>query len=163
MSQPLGSTCQSSHLPEQHAITALAVLLTHISHTYNALVQTLAEGSAYDASPLPALLPASPRSNMPSKVYHEADTNTAGKESDLTSDFDSPQRVDSEDQGYPSISHAAHVLLPVKLCPFQEEIAERVMNGNNTVIFLPAGTLYEGKCLCPWVYSKISTSTLIQP
>lgn len=163
MSQSLGSTCQSSQLPEQHASTALAVLLTHISHTHNALVQTLADGNAHNASPVPALLPASPSSNMPSKDYNEADMNTAGKQSDLTSDSASLQHVDSKNQGCLSISHFAHVSKPVKLCPFQEEMAERVMKADNAVIFLPAGTPYDGRCVCPWNNSRIATATLIQP
>lgn len=148
MSQPLDSTCQSSYLPEQHASTALAVLLTHISHSHNALVQTLAEGNALRASSVPALLPASPSSHMPSNSNHQERMSTAGKKSDLTSDFVSPQHVSSKDQGYPSISHSADVSTAVKLCPFQEELVGRVMKADNTVIFLPAGMLYEGSCTC---------------
>lgn len=145
MPQSLGSTCQSSRLPEQHASTALAVLLTDISHSHNALVQTLAKGDAQHGCPVSALLPASPSFHMPSKSNHQAYMNTAGKQSDFMPDSASPQHVNSDDQGYPSISHSADVSAPVQLCSFQQELAERVMQADNTVIFLPAGMLYEGR------------------
>ena len=139
MSQPLESTWQPSQTTEQHASTALAVLLTHITDIHNALVQTLAEGNAHRASPAPALLPASPSSHIPIKSTHQEHTTTAGKQSDLTPDSANPQHVNSEQQSCSSISPSADVSTPVKLCPFQEELAERVMKADNTVIFLPAG------------------------
>ena len=161
-SKPLGFTCRTLHLPEQHASTALAVLLTQISHSHNALLQTLAEGHVHHASPIPALLPASPSSHMPSKSTHQEHMSTAGKQSDLTSDFVSSQHVNSDDQGYPSLSRSADMSAAVKLCPFQEELAERVLKADNAVIFLPAGMLYEGSCTCPWVCNTLVTLTLIQ-
>lgn len=143
MSQPWEPPCHSSH-----ASTALAVLLTHISHSYIALLQIVAQNNAQHVPPEPAVLPASPRYQTPSFSSQHAHMRTAEKQSEPAepaSDCANHQHGSSVDQGYPGVSHSADVATPVKLCPFQQELAERIMQAKNTVMFLPAGVLHERK------------------
>lgn len=139
MSQPWDPPCQSSH------VSTLAVLLTHISHSYISLVQTVATNDTLHAPPEPALLSASPSYHTPSFSTQHAHMRTAENQSEPASDSANHQHVSSEDQGYPGISHSGDVATPVKLCPFQQELAERIMQAKNTVMFLPAGVLSERK------------------
>lgn len=140
------STCQSSHVSEQQASSALAALLTHISHSHAALVQQLTEQDTHHLPASHAALPTSPSSQMPSSSSH---VSIAGKHADAASECTSQQHASSKDQGCPGTSSYAHGAASVKLCPFQEELVERVMQADNTVVFLPAGIPHENRCMCP--------------
>lgn len=134
MSQPWEPPYQSSH-----ASTALAVLLTHISHSYNALLQIIGKNDTLHAPPEPA----SPSYQTPSCSSQHAHMRTAQDQSEPASDSANHQHVSSKDQGCPGVTHSVDVATPVKLCPFQQELAERIMQAKNTVMFLPAGVPYE--------------------
>ena len=153
MSQPWETPCQSSHA------NTLAVLLTHISHSYISLVQIVAKNDTLHAPPEPALLPASPSYHMPSCSSQPAHMRTAENQSEPASESANHQHVSSKDQGYPGVSHTADVAIPVELCPFQQELAERIMQAKNTVMFLPAGVLYERKAYL----SMITATPTFQP
>lgn len=134
----MGSIRQSSDASEQ-ASSALAVILTHISDSHAALVQRLAEQDAHHVLPVPAVLAAPPSIQNISSSSHQADSSPTGQQSDSVSDAAAQQHLNSSDKCSVVSSHFADVTTSIELCPFQQELVERIMHAGNTVIFLPAG------------------------
>ena len=132
------------HAAHEQASKALAVLLTHISNSHTALAQQAAQQSSSNAS---ANASVAARPQMASSSLH-AHASIADTNSRVCDPVDQ-QHADSQKQDSADAEAFADAATAVKLCAFQQELVQRIMQANNSIMFLPSGirTVLEHSCL----------------
>ena len=130
------------HLAHEQAGKALAALLTHISNSHTALAKQLAEQGSNNAVASKAKSPVTARPLTPSNSSH-AQASIADGNSSIPDPMIDQQHADSQKQDPSDADTTADSATPVKLCAFQQELVQRFMQANNSVMFLPSGTLTE--------------------